>query len=253
MKSFLIIALISLAIGFSISKMFFPSEKAAIKSTSIKKNIVISESKPIKIISDKKDEKTEVTKSIMKTLIVFPKDPQGRDLAFERIEGLIKSNPKDSFLAIKNLVDNGILDQDPILKGNLLVQAAFIKGNEPQVREMALTAIFSENIPKEKDGNELRTEEEINKEYSDDPKVIGIAQYYDAFLATTINDENQIFNKTMEIIENQPNIKVQRLVAKKYLETFPNNGPVFWELLKNRNIRLIPPGGKITIKGIIYQ
>lgn len=257
MKNFLIAALISLGIGFSISKIFLSSEKTTLKNypenIKNKSQIEISKSKPNKIISDKKDEKTEITKSIIKTLIAFPKDPQERNLALDRIEELIQSNPRDSFLAIKDLIESGNLDQDPILKGNLLVHMAFIKGNEDQVREMALTAIFSENIPKEKDARELLTEEEINQEYSDDPKVFAMAQYYDAFLATTINDENQIFNKTLEIIETQSNIKVQRLVAKKYLDTFPDNGQVFWELLKSRNIQLIPPGRKITIKGIIYQ
>lgn len=261
MKKFIIMAVISLGLGFSISKIFFPLEKETSqnnvlinKSYSIKKPLVPKESK-IEEVAIKKniDKKAEITKTILKSSGIFQIDPSEGDRVLERIDDVIRESPEDSFLVIKNLFDSGVLEGDPILKGSLLVKAASIKGKEDQVREMALGAIFSENVPKEKELKELRTEEEINKEYSDDPKVLGIAQYYDAFLATTIADEDQILNKSLEIIEAHPNIKIKRMVAKKYLETFPNNGMVFWELLKNRNIQLIPPGSKITIKGIIYQ
>lgn len=247
-------AIISLGIGFSISKIFFSGEKITIKIQENKpiirlgKKIVPKESKTQPIVSESKDKKKEITETILKSL-----DPLERDIASDRIDEFIEADPQESFQAIKELFESGSLDEDPILKGSLLIKAAFIKGKEDEVREMALGAIFSENIPKEKDEMELKTEEEINIEYSDDPKIVGVAQFYDAFLASSINDENLIFNKSLEIIEANPNIKVQRLVAKKYLETFPNNGPNFWELLKSRNIKLIPSGGKITIKGITYQ
>ena len=253
-------AVISLGMGFLLSKIFFSSERASSQNYKVGKKLKLivkngdlKEFKPDKIEFKKMDEKKEITETILKSSDFFQKDPVERDIALDRTQVLIQGNPEDSFLAIKNILDKDILDGDPILKGSLLVQAAFIKGKETKVREMALGAIFSENIPKEKELNELLTEEELNKEYSDDPKIIGMAQYYDAFLATTINDEDQVFNKSLEIIEAHPNIKVQRLVAKKYLETFPSNGPVFWEFLKNRNIYLIPRGRKFTINGIVYQ
>lgn len=260
MKNFLIMAFISLGIGFSISKIFFSFEKTSSlknqenkQSDSLIKKMVLKESKSQQLAPEKKDKKKEITETILKSLGSLENNSLERDTASDRIDEFIETHPQEFFSAIKDLFGNGDLDGDPILKGSLMVKAAFIKGKEVEVSEMALSAIFSENIPKEKDAKELVTDEEINKEYSDDPKILGIAQYYDAFLATTINDEDLIFNKSLEIIEKNPNIKVQRLVAKKYLDTFPNNGPVFWELLKNKNIKLIPQGGKITIKGIIYQ
>jgi hypothetical protein len=255
MKSFVIISIVSLVIGFSISKIIFSSKEMPSKKDVERAPANIS---PKESVKDQKEfkkipENLKVTKSILNASSFFQKNQMEREIAADEVSQMIATNPEESFLAIKTLFKNGTLDTDPLLKGSLLVEAAFIKGKESEVREMALEAIYAENIPKEKKLNELPTENDINKEYSDDPKILGMAQYYDAFMATTRGNEGHLFDKSIEIIENQPNIKVQRLIAKKYLENFPKIGPEFWETLKRKNIELIPPGGKITIKGITYE
>ncbi|MFI5390820.1 MAG: hypothetical protein ACHQYQ_05605 [Bacteriovoracales bacterium] len=257
MKSIVIISLVSLAIGFSISKIFFSSKEIRsgrdVASAPTKINLIKPEKVELKGEIKRSPEALHITKSILNASSFFQKNQVERDIATDEVRQQIENNPEESYSAIKTLFKNGTLDTDPILKGSLLVEAAFIKGKKEEVREMALEAIYAENIPKEKHLNELPTENDINKEYSDDPKILGMAQYYDAFMATTRGNEGQLFDKSIEIIENQPNIKVQRLIAKKFLENFPKIGPEFWETLKRKDIVLIPPGGKITIGGITYQ
>ncbi len=257
MKFFLMMAFISLLTGFFLSRFFLSGknqpilQKREITSTkNLPKTFVLKEKTVNKKLSDKK---IAILQLIIGSSEIFQKNPIERDKTIDQIRDLFHSNPDDSFLALKEIFDGGYLNADPILKGSLLIQAALIKGKESEVREMALNAIFSEEIPKEKNLNELLSEEEINRELSDDPRILGISEYYDAFLASTIGDEDQIFNKSLEIIEAQQNVNVQRMIAKKYLETFPNNGLTFWDFLKNRNIELMPKGGKITIKGITYE
>ena len=260
MKIFLITTLISVVVGFFSAKFLFSPKIIITKgSRPVRKNEVITEiiEKKSKGIVSKKFKKERLKIEIISIMLQSSphseQNPRNRYLASDQVEELIQVFPEDSFAAIKTLIEAGMIDEDPILKGDLLIQAAFLEGKQEEVRAMALAAIFEERVPKEIGLKDLQTEEEINKEYSDDPKILGIAQYYDAFLTTTIDDQNQIFDKTLVMIEDQPNIKVRRLLAKKYLETFPANGPAFWDLLKGKNIQLIPEGGKISIKGVTYQ